>query len=450
MRKKKILMVVLPVMILAASFMVFFAGGSKEEGGKAKSKGPLVIFWAEWDPANYLQELCNIYTKETGIQVNVETTPWSDFQTKTFNELAAHGDAYDIVVGDSQWLGRGATQGHYVELTDFIKKYNVDKTMLPATIVAYAEYPKGSGRYWAVPLEGDADGWAYRKDKFEDPKEKAAFKAKYGYELKVPETWDQLRDIAEFFYRPDENFYGCAIYTQKDYDAITMGVENVLWAWGADLGDYKTYRVKGILNSPDGIAALEFYKELYKFCPPDWGNAFFMDDNQAITQGLAAMSMNYFAFFPALANPEMNKYADVTGFFANPRGPKGRYAALGGQGASIITYSKKKDLAFDWLKWFIKPETQEKWAELGGYSCDKKTLSSEKFLNATPYNRAFMETMAMVKDFWAVPEYAELLEVSQRYWHEYVVAGTITAKQAMDSIAEEWEKIFEKAGYYKK
>ena len=175
-----------------------------------------------------------------------------------------------------------------------------------------------------------------------------------------------------------------------------------------------------------------------------------MEDNQAMTQGLVAMTMNYFAFFPALANPEMNKYAKVTGFFANPRGPKGRYSALGGQGASIITYSKKKDLAFDWLKWFIKPETQAKWAELGGYSCDVKTLHSEKFLNATPYNKAFMETMGMVKDFWAVPEYAQLLEVSQRYWNQYVVAGGITAKQAMDAIADEWEKIFEKAGYYKK
>ena len=44
----------------------------------------LTIFWAEWDPANYLQELVNDYTKETGVKVTVETTPWTDFQTKTF------------------------------------------------------------------------------------------------------------------------------------------------------------------------------------------------------------------------------------------------------------------------------------------------------------------------------------------------------------------------------
>ena len=76
----------------------------------------LTIFWAEWDPANYLQELVNDYEAETGVKVTVETTPWSDFQTKAFAEFNAHGDAYDMVVGDSQWLGAGATGGHYVDL----------------------------------------------------------------------------------------------------------------------------------------------------------------------------------------------------------------------------------------------------------------------------------------------------------------------------------------------
>jgi multiple sugar transport system substrate-binding protein len=96
----------------------------------------------------------------------------------------------------------------------------------------------------------------------------------------------------------------------------------------------------------------------------------------------------------------------------------------------------------------VTPEAQAKWGQLGGYTCDLETLKSDAFLNMTPYNRSFMETMQMVKDFWAVPEYAELLEVSQRYWHEAIVAGTVSAKEAMDGIADEWEAIFEKAGYY--
>ena len=168
-------------MLKKSSVFIFAVVFFLTVSGAAVAADSLSIFWAEWDPASYLQELVLDFEKETGIQVTVETTPWSDFQTKTFREFAAKGDSWDIVVGDSQWLGAGATQGHYVELTDWFIKNGVDKSMAPATVVGYAEYPKGSQKYWAVPLEGDANGWAYRKDYFEDPKEMAAFKKKYGY-----------------------------------------------------------------------------------------------------------------------------------------------------------------------------------------------------------------------------------------------------------------------------
>ena len=136
-----------------------------------------------------------------------------------------------MVVGDSQWLGAGSTGGHYVDLTDFFDEHNVAELMAPATVKSYAEY---DGKYWAIPAEGDANGWAYRKDWFEDPEEMAAFKAKYGYDLARAEDLKELRDIAEFFHRPDENRYGIAIYTDNSYDALVMGVENALFSYGGD------------------------------------------------------------------------------------------------------------------------------------------------------------------------------------------------------------------------
>ena len=99
---------------------------------------------------------------------------------------------------------------------------------------------------------------------------------------------------------------------------MMMGVESTLFSYGGDLGDYSTYQVDGIVNSDKAVAALEMYRDLYQFTPPNWGKTFFQEDNQAITEGLAAMSMNFFAFFPALNNPAVNPYAEVTGYFANP------------------------------------------------------------------------------------------------------------------------------------
>jgi multiple sugar transport system substrate-binding protein len=404
----------------------------------------LTIFWAEWDPANYLQELVNEYTEETGVVVTVETTPWPDFQTKAFAEFNAKGTAYDMVVGDSQWLGAGSTGGHYVDLTEFFAEHKVAEIMAPATVESYAEY---DGKYWAIPAEGDANGWAYRKDLFEDPAEMEAFKAKYGYDLAVPETFDQMRDIAEFFHRPDEGRYGIAIYTDNSYDGLIMGYENALFSYGGDLGDYSTYQVNGIVNSDKAVAALEMYRELYQFTPPNWGKTFFQEDNQAITEGLAAMSMNYFAFFPALANPAINPHAENTGYFANPKGPDGdQHAALGGQGISIVSYSQNQEEAFKFLEWFIQEDVQKRWAELGGYTCHAAILESEEFRNATPYNEAFYQSMFMVKDFWAVPEYAELLTQINNRIYPFIVGGEGTAKEVLDGLAQDWSQTFQKYG----
>jgi multiple sugar transport system substrate-binding protein len=409
----------------------------------------LTIFWAEWDPANYLQELVNEYEAETGVTVTVETTPWSDFQTKAFTEFNARGSAYDMVVGDSQWIGAASEAGHYVDLTDFFNKHNLNKVMAPATVKYYAEYPSNSGKYWSIPAEGDAVGWSYRKDWFEDPAEMAAFKEKYGYDLAAPTTWAQMRDIAEFFHRPDQNRYGIAIYTDNSYDALVMGVENAIFSFGGELGNYETYEVEGIINSDQNVKALEAYRELYQFTPPGWAKTFFVENNQAITENLAAMSMNYFAFFPALVNEASNPNAAGTGFFANPTGPDGhQFAALGGQGISIVSYSENQEEAFKFLEWFIKDDVQKRWAELGGYTASAAVLESDEFQNATPYNKAFYETMFKVKDFWATPEYAELLIQMNQRIYPFITAGEGSAKAALDALAGDWKATFEKYNRY--
>lgn len=412
----------------------------------------LKIIWAQWDPADYLQQMGNLYEKETGIKVTIVQEPWGSFADRFFTAMAAKSTEWDGVVGDSQWLGTGATSGYYVDLTDFLKSTGIADSVTPATLTYYGEYPTGSGRYWAYPTEGDADGWAYRKDLFEDPKEKEAFKAKYGYDLAVPKTYKEFMDIAKFFTRPDQGLYGVAIYTQKDYDAITMGVENTMFPWGGRWQNEKN-EVLGIVNSPENIEALQFYKDLYDCCQaPGLSNAFFTETNDALISGKAVMIMNYFAFFPALTNPATNPHAAGTGFFANPTGPKGdKGAALGGQGLSIINFisDERKQAMMDFIKWFAKEENQAKWAELGGYTCNAKVLQTDTFRNAQPFNPAFAETMTFVKDFWNIPIYAQLLQVTQANFSKFIVEGQGTAKETMDTIAAEHDKLLREHGFIK-
>lgn len=415
------------------------------------------IWWAEWDPANYLQQIGNDYEAETGITVNVVQTPWGSYYDRVGTEWAAQGTAFDMVVGDSQWLGQAVTEGHYMDMTEFMttpgdEGVAIADTVTEATLTYYGEYPAGSESYYAYPTEGDANGWAYRRDLFEDPDEMAAFEAEYGYALAVPQTWAELRDIAEFFNRPDEGLYGVGVYTQIDYDAITMGAQNTFFSYGADWSatEGEALSVLGVVNSPEAVASLELYRELYSFAPPGTNNAFFAEMNDLFINGQAAMIMNYFAFFPALDNPNINPYRDDTGYFPMPSGPDGdRFAALGGQGISVNNYidDSRKQASLDFISWFATEEVQARWAALGGYTCNINVLQSEEFLNQTPYNAAFAETMTFVKDFWNIPEFGSLLEIAQRYLHAYIVGGEGTAQEALDNMAAEMDEVLVEAGY---
>jgi multiple sugar transport system substrate-binding protein len=409
----------------------------------------LKILWAEWDPANFLQEIGNMYEAETGIKVNVVQEPWGSFYDLTAAQWAARSDTYDMVVGDSQWVGQGVVQGHYVNLTDFFVERGINESVTVATLKFYGEYPHGSGSYWAYPTEGDAVGWAYRKDLFEDPTMMADFEAEYGYPLDIPETYEQLMDIAKFFTRPDDPVngvgYGVGIYTQKDYDGMIMGYENVKFSWGADWYDPETFEVEGVVNSPQAVEALEFYRELYDCCaPPGTSNAFFAEMNDAYISGQAAMIMNYFAFFPALANPGINPFADVTGYFTGPEGPYGdRYVALGGQGLSVHSYisPERQQASLDFIEWFAQEDIQMEWALLGGYTCNINVLESQEFLDVAPFNAAFAESMGIVKDFWNIPVFGQMLEPINRIMHAFLVDGQGTAQEALDQIAVEHRQI---------
>jgi multiple sugar transport system substrate-binding protein len=296
-------------------------------------------------------------------------------------------------------------------------------------------------------------GWAYRKDLFENPDEMAAFEAEYGYPLAVPTTWDELMDIAKFFTRPDQGLYGAAVYTQKDYDGATMGYENVMFSYGARWQNPETNEVLGVANSPEAVAALEYYRELYQCCsPPGLSNAFFQETNDAFISGQAAMAMNYFAFFPALASDAINPNAATTGFFSNPTGPGGAsHSALGGQGLSIVSYvsPERQEAAKEFIRWFAQEEIQAEWAALGGYTCNSNVLASPEFLEVAPYNGAFAETMQKVMDYWNIPVFGQLLEVTQRELTGYIVPAEVTgtAEEALTRMAEEHDQVLRDNGY---
>ena len=76
------------------------------------------------------------------------------------------------------------------------------------------------------------------EDLLDDPTEKAAFQKRYGYPLAQPTTWEQHRDIAEFFTRKagdklkgetlKKNFYGVGLMAGR-FPEIQDELSAPLW-----------------------------------------------------------------------------------------------------------------------------------------------------------------------------------------------------------------------------
>ncbi len=413
----------------------------------------ITLCWAAWDPANALVELSKDFTAKSGIKMKFEFVPWPNFADRMLNELNSKAKLCDLIIGDSQWVGGSAESGHYVKLNDFFAKEGIKMAdFAPATVTGYSEWPKGTPNYWALPAMADAVGWTYRKDWFAKPELQAEFKKKFNRELAPPKTWTELKQTAEFFQQrtiDGKKVYGAYIYTERGSEGITMGVTNVLYPMGFKYQDpKKAYAMDGFVNSADAVRGLEFYKSIYKgSTAPGLTNAYMGEGLDAFKSGQVAMQMNWFAFFPGLSkDPAVG--GEKIGFFANPS-DKTKGVQLGGQGISVVSYSNNKDASLQYIKWFANPEVQKKWQAIGGSSAHKAVLNDPGYAKSSPFAQAFLDSMGMVVDFWAEPSYAQLMQASQKRFHDYVVADKGTAKEALDSLVSDWTKVFKEEGKIK-
>jgi multiple sugar transport system substrate-binding protein len=419
-------------------------------GATGAQADELTLCWAAWDPANALVELSKDFEEQSGHTMSFEFVPWPNFADRMLNELNSGGGLCDLLIGDSQWIGGGAENGHYVKLNDFFDAEGISMDdFADAAVYAYSTWPKGTPNYYALPAMGDANGWFYRADWFTDPEIRDAYEEQTGQELREPQSQMELMQIARFFQGREidgQTRYGVSIFTERGSEGITMGATGALYAWGFQ---YETepgsYQMEGAVNSPEAIEALEFYKELYECCtPPGYTDSYMEQSLDAFKSGQVAMAMNWFAFFPGLyADPDVG--GDNIGFFVNP--PQNVPAStLGGQGISVVSYSDSQEAALEYIRWFAQPEVQEQWWALGGYAVHNDVLNSEYFVESQPFAGDFLEAMNNVRDFWQEPTYAELLLAMQKRLHDYVVADVGTAEEALNLLIEDWTETFEYEG----
>jgi len=464
-----------------------------------QGKGPLTLVFSspEWLPGSLTGEIAKGFTewsqKRLGypVTVKMDLNPWGTYHDRLATVFAAKGSDFDLLAADTQFIGEFATNGHILRLNDWIRDHqgrDISMFDFPSNLVKYyCTYPVSdfdeekfqagdlqldTVNYWGLPYRADTMLLVWRADLFRHPDERAAFKAKYGYDL--PQTYDDwlnwvtwlhFKDFAEFFTRKAgeklagqvlaEDFYGCATWNST-WDSCIHQFHSYLREMGGDIWEEKSHKVKGCINSEVALEALKWYSSLRPYEPPGSEAYWFDETITAMIKGRVAIAVNAAVFLPPLFDPKVSVVHDKIEVTAWPgmvrdHGPYAdgeyhRITPLVGESICVNAYSKREDEALAFLSYWFSEESQWRWSDGGGGTASMRILNTDRFVNATPWSRAHRDTVGTQKDFWNVPVYNELMSIEGEIINAVYAGKTGNLKEALDELAYELERILEDAG----
>ncbi len=377
---------------------------------------------------------------------------WHD---KIAAEFAIKGAGFDIAMWDSQSLAEFAGGGHAYSMNDVFKGFKVLKPELfeKFSLAAYGEYPDNSGKYWGLPVNQDAYGFMYRKDLFDDPKEKEAFKAKLWQGTQSPANVIRMpKQVAEFFTRPDKELLELVGQMGgRQYYFATTASNSFLWSFGGEkLWNPATNEVKGYLNSPASIDGVQAYVYMFKYGPPGSQNWGWTRSTRPSSRASSPWRCSGTISTVRDWEPKVNQFADRTKFGVLP-------GAIGRDGkfrrhpwwvvkvGTLYDNSKKIPTVIKFMEWYFQPEQQKRYAKVCQTGL-KSVLDTPDWQSLNSYNKSFARALSYVNDYWHLPEYPELLDILQEEISA-ASSGKKTVKQALDFAAERHEALLQKAGY---
>ncbi|SFJ28429.1 carbohydrate ABC transporter substrate-binding protein, CUT1 family [Phyllobacterium sp. CL33Tsu] len=378
-----------------------FSGTNWAEAADSPYKGVTVRFLTS---SNASQDAFSEKIKEIGaawgMNVEIRKLTTDELQKKVVLDYVAGADTWDLVYsGGVQRTFQWYNQGIFDDLAPLIAKYG-DKKLLDWDGIS--ESGRGAvmldDHIMGLTIAASDQALAYRKDLFENPEEQAAFKAKYGYDLKPPVTYEQYHDMAAFFTRKkgeklagkvlDNDSYGL-INSNKKGTFLWHDYENQLMAFGAQVCDPKT--MKAGLTSPESIKAAEYYKSLIPYWPPDHINMASGETMALFAAGRVAMNIEYFdRVVYTMGKGEGAITSEQVGYTYPPtednnaRSLKHPYRA-GPAVISIFSRSKNKEAAYKLLEAASSLESQVDMARKTLGFMPSRTAALETLKGEMPY-----------------------------------------------------------------
>lgn len=273
----------------------------------------------------------------TGNHVNFIQVPYQGVFDKLSAEMSAKAGAYDVATIDEVWLPTFAPSLVPIDsmFTDAVKA-----NLFPHEVAVAQQ----GGHFVGMPTWDNAEIIYYRTDLFGDAKNQSDFKAKFGYDLKPPTTWQQYIDEAQFFTQKDASgnvtMYGSTVTGAEDTDFENLSLQ------AGSPGAVLDASGKSIISNQASVAGLQYLTDLvckYKVAPPNVASADWGATQNLFNQGKAALMMFWGHAYRLV--PSDSPVVGKVGVAPMIAGSAGLGAAPGPWFNVIPTSSKHQDVA---------------------------------------------------------------------------------------------------------
>ncbi len=417
-----------------------------------------------------------------GIELVVVEAPPEEIYTKALLGIKSKPAKYDIIQFNSAFIAE--LEPYLLPLDEFIIRNPGESGVAFGDILpAFRLYQNmWKGKIYSLTIDGDIFFFYYRADLFNCPMEKEAFKAKYGYDLAPPRTWDQFLDVAEFFTRKkgeklcgqtlQRDFYGAAFQLKPPrvfYWYLFVYWPHIAAERGGDPHYFDPGTMKPLINSDAAVKALEVLKKATEYMPPgvlawEWDETF----TAFVKEGYVAMTIHWpdegkrapeLAPLPIPNPPEPELGVALPPGVIGPDGKLYQYTMIDAAWvAGIAKNSANPEAAWAVLSFLCSPEHDlERVMAPTDYMPDTghdpyrySHIYSPRFLALKPHfkimTHAYEEAAVHGFPLLKIPGAYEYLEKLATYVHGYLSGEIPDAKTALDDLAAEWESITEEFG----
>jgi multiple sugar transport system substrate-binding protein len=465
------------------------ACGGEEGGGEEKAKGGTFFARAagefegttirgvsESTPASaYVKDVLGPkFEEETGIKVDLETTSWDQQYDKAIKDMESVTGIYDFVYVEQDIVYAYLAQKYLRNITDELAKNkaiaNPDFDVEGFTsFVDFFKDPK-SGDLYGVPMEAFLKTYVYRTDLFENAKNKSAFQQKYGRELAPPKTWEEYRDIAEFFTQQGKgkSLWGTTVQAGS-HPAAFYEMAKTIWPahgvynWGINQENWKATSANGgELDSPKAVEALEFWTGLLKFAPPEATQSTWDEVASSFAAGRAAQGWVYGENIAWIAtDPERSKVVGEVGVDIGPveksalsdaEADKGYIGYYDGGAFGVPRTSKNPEAALLFVQYVAQPSVQEGWVREAARVVRTDTFETATIKQLDPKTGGYYTFLQERGDLYGgappFPFHNDIREVILPFVQN-AIAGKQTPKEALTDAAKAVDAQLVKLGYGK-